>query len=179
MSKVRIIPSLSLDTLVGAHTLISSRPSCPCTTNARLAPRSWRALANISVSCGAYTPINWQLAPAGFVKGPEHVENRAHRQLFSRLRGMFHGSVEARRKKKTYSDFPYRLLDDFRTHFEIHPQGFQQIRAAAFARNRPVAVLGYRNTAPGNNECRRGRDIERIRESPPVPQVSTTTSMFV
>ncbi len=53
---------------------ISSSPSAPWTTKARIVPSSASARASSSVSAAAYTPITWALAPAGLVSGPSMLK---------------------------------------------------------------------------------------------------------
>ncbi|OQC21234.1 MAG: hypothetical protein BWX70_03239 [Verrucomicrobia bacterium ADurb.Bin070] len=68
-------PSLSSEQRVGAVSVISSIPSWPWTTSTRREPSFLRTSAKVSVRSGAKTPMSWQGAPAGLVRGPSRLKS--------------------------------------------------------------------------------------------------------
>ena len=75
---------------------------------------------------------------------------------------MPHGTVVKRGKQKADADGGDGLLDNFRLCLQAHPEVFQQIGAAAPARDRAIAVLGHGHAAARHHKSRRGGDIERM-----------------
>src|SRR6185369_8457929 len=61
----------------------------------------------------------------------ENVEDGTYPYLPSRSDGMFHGTMQGRRKQETDADLRNALLDFLRSNFKIYPELFKNIGAAA------------------------------------------------
>src|ERR1700738_4291437 len=73
-SKVRIWPFSSAATDVGPVSVISSRPSEPCTTQTASAPRFFNTCASGCTHCLENTPTICRLTPAGLDSGPSRLK---------------------------------------------------------------------------------------------------------
>src|SRR6185369_9546411 len=91
------------------------------------------------------------------------VEDGTYPYLPSRSDGMFHGTMQGRRKQETDADLRNALLDFLRSNFKIYPELFKNIGAAAKRGDRPVAVLCHLDPAGGNDKGDRSRNIEAVR----------------
>ncbi len=68
--ELRTTPSCTSEMWLSPVLEISSSPSAPWTTKARMVPSSASTRASGSQSASEYTPITCALAPAGLVRGP-------------------------------------------------------------------------------------------------------------
>jgi len=85
-------------------------------------------------------------------QGAQHIENGSQTDFFSGIGRKSHGAMINGCKQKTDPDFGYGFFHNFRINIDLHPQGFEHIRAAALAGNGPVAMLGNGNAAPGDHK---------------------------
>ena len=134
----------------------SSRPSAPCTTQARSEPSSRSAFATSSVSSGFGTPTIWRAAPAGLVSGPSRLNAlRMPRSRRVCARASSTDGTSARRRTP-------------------------RPRPAASARRRPAPPPRGRPTPRTRRRCRIGstpigcRAWPRARPWPPRPEPPRT-----
>src|ERR1041385_6551884 len=93
---------------------------------------------------------------------PEDVENGSDTHLRARA-----GSSFGRRMMGggIHEPHPYRidtLSDLLGSKAQVHSKGCQHVRRAAFAGNSSVTMFRNRDSACGDDEGCRGRDVERI-----------------
>ncbi len=94
---------------------------------------------------------------------PEDVEYGFDAKLAAHRRGMFHRTVVVGRKHETDAGGGNRLRHGLRFQVDVHPEQFQHIGAAGFARDRTAAVFGDFGARCRGDKHRRRRHIEGMR----------------
>ncbi len=92
---------------------------------------------------------------------PQKIERRPHLQLNPHRLHIARRAMKCGRKQEPDAHLPNRPRHHFRLDRGPHAQRFQNIRAAAPARNRPVAVLRHAHARARHHKRRDGRNIER------------------
>ncbi len=93
---------------------------------------------------------------------PEDVEDSANADLPPRPDGVLHGQVHHGREQKADAYVLDTFLGAMRGYFDVHTQRLQHVGAAAFARNRAVAVLRHGYSRAGHHECNGSRYVKRM-----------------
>ena len=83
------------------------------------------------------------LGPRWIGQGAEKIEHGADANFATRADGVPHCAVQRRGKQKAHAHLMDRRLYPGRLQANVEAQGLQQIGAAAYARGRPIAVLGH------------------------------------
>jgi len=96
-------------------------------------------------------------------KRAEYIEYASDADFFSRADGVFHGLMQRRRKKKTYTDGVKAFFHGAGIGGYVDAQRFQHVGAAALARHGAVTVLGDDGASACGHECRGRGNIETYR----------------
>ena len=138
--------------------LISSSPSPPWTTQARVCPGG-RAPRDRSPFLLEHAE-QLVLAPAGLVSGPSRLNTVRTPSSFRTGAGMAHRGVMRGREHEAHPGFGDAARHFLRPQVDVHAKRLQHVGAAAARRDRPVAVLRHRHAGAGHHEGGAGRDVE-------------------
>ena len=92
----------------------------------------------------------------------QQVEGGADAEIAARHGGVAHRRMKRRREEERDPGLVQASLDDRRLGGDVHAERLEQVRAAAPARHRPVAVLRHADPARREHERGDGRDVERV-----------------
>ena len=93
----------------------------------------------------------------------EQVERRADAQFPAHRPGVAHRRMEGGREEERDARLVEAAFDRRRRRGEVHAERLEQVRAAATARHRAVAVLGHLDAARRDDHGGQRRDVERMR----------------
>ena len=82
-------------------------------------------------------------------------------QLDARAGHVAHGAVVARRHQEADAGLADGAFNQREIGIEIDAERRQHVGGAALRRQRPIAMLGHRHAAAGDDQRRAGRDVER------------------
>ena len=170
------MPSRNSATREGPVVLSSSRPSAPCTTQARSVPNCARTWAIGSTHSPANTPMSCRLAPAGLASGPSRLKivrvpssTRAPAtwRMAPWWRGAIMKPIPAPRIERSTSATSASMLTPSAVRTSAEPARDDSARLPCLATGTPQAAT----TIAAAVEMLKVPDA-----SPPVPQVSIAVS---
>ena len=97
----------------------------------------------------------------GVRQRPEHVEDRAHRELAPDRRRIAHRRMVRGREEEAEAELVDRALDPLGGQLEVEPERLEDVRRARGRGDRAVAVLRDPGAGGRGDERGRGRDVER------------------
>ena len=154
-------PSTTSQTRFGPAGESSSIPPAPWTTNARRAPSVREHLGDRRHELGRVDADDLRPRAGRVRQRPEHVEDRARRQLAPHRRRMAHRGVVRRGEEEAEPELVDRALDPARRQVEPEAERLEHVGRARRRRDRAVAVLRDARAGGRRDERRRRRDVER------------------
>src|SRR5580700_2613684 len=97
----------------------------------------------------------------GIGERSEKIENGPHLQLQPGWLGVLHGGMKQWREEKSDPDFADGTAYLLRCNEDMNAERFQNVGAAAGARERAVPVLGHAHACTGGYKRCNGGDVER------------------
>ncbi len=124
-------------------------------------PRRRATSASRGAAAASPTPRTWRVAPAGFVSGPSRL-NDVRTPISRRVGPAWRiAGWKFGREQEREAVAPERLAGARRVVVDPDAERVEHVGRAGARGDRPVAVLGDRDTGRGHDERRRGRDVER------------------
>src|SRR3990172_8261919 len=108
----------------------------------------------------AVHPDDLSTDAGGIADRSEDVEDRADGDLTPRPDRIFHRGMEPGGEHEGDPGLVEGPLHPRRIRVEIHPEGFQHVRASGPAGHGSVPVLGHGDAGPRGDECHGGGDVE-------------------
>ncbi len=156
----RRAPASSATTWFSPARVSSSSPS-PCTIQAASVPEPGQRFGHRARPVGGEHA--GELAPhAGRIRHrSEQVEDRARAKLDPRAGGVAHRGMVARREQEGAAGGAQDVGQPVQRHVDVDAERGQHVGPAGARGQRPVAVLGDRHAAAGDDEGDGGGDVQR------------------
>ncbi len=107
--------------------------------------------------------------PSGVRQRPEDVEHRRDPQLGTHRPGMAHGRMEDPGEGEADAGLVHAAGHAGPVELDRDAEGLEGVARSARRRRLPVAVLAHPHAGAGDDEARRGRDVERLVLAQPGP----------